>query len=191
MNKAIIEKLRNFIPTVPIDLWPIPPSCIQDLLNIAERSLSAQDEVLTKIPRFNIDVDVGGDDIQEVPYPTGDFCRFEDVQALLAAAAPSPAVAVEPVAYLRFRAAQQWSGVGGHDIEHAEWFETCHAHEIGDDKQPAFPVYATPSPSLAVRDIPREPTSEMMEAANRQREVGGDTKDCWRAMWDAAMREQT
>ena len=59
----------------------------------------------------------------------------------------------EPIAHLRFRAAQQWSGIGGHDIEHAEWFETCHAHEVGDDKQPAFPVYAaTPSPSLAVRD---------------------------------------
>lgn len=53
-------------------------------------------------------------------------------------------VAQEPVAYLRFRAAQQWSGVGGHDIEHSEWLETCQQHEVGDDKLPAFPVFAAP-----------------------------------------------
>lgn len=53
----------------------------------------------------------------------------------------------EPVAYLRFRAAQQWSGVGGHGIEHSEWLETCHVHEIGDDKLPAFPVYTAPPPA--------------------------------------------
>lgn len=47
-----------------------------------------------------------------------------------------------PIAYLRFRAAQQWSGNGNHDVEHNEWLETCHAHEVGDDKLPAFPVYA-------------------------------------------------
>lgn len=70
---AVAEETLARVPA-----WPV------------ERSLSAQDEVLTKIPRFNIDVDAGGDDIQEVPYPTGDFCRFEDVQALLAAAAPAP-----------------------------------------------------------------------------------------------------
>ena len=52
MNKETIEKLRNFIPTVPIDLWPIPPSCIQDLLNIAEHSLSAQDEVPAQEPIY-------------------------------------------------------------------------------------------------------------------------------------------
>lgn len=50
----------------------------------------------------------------------------------------------EPVAYLQFRAAQQWSGIGGYDIEHAEWLETCQQHEIGDDKLPAFPVWTYP-----------------------------------------------
>lgn len=47
MNKESLEKLKNFIPTVSIDLWPIPPSCILDLIKIAEHSLSSQDEVLT------------------------------------------------------------------------------------------------------------------------------------------------
>ncbi len=49
---------------------------------------------------------------------------------------------------------------------------------------------ATPSPSLAVRDVPREPTAFMVASALRQREVGGDMTDIWRSMWDAAMREQ-
>src|SRR6185503_4986378 len=50
----------------------------------------------------------------------------------------------EPVAYLRFRAAQQWSGSGNHDVEYNEWLETCQQHEIGDDKLPAFPVWTYP-----------------------------------------------
>ncbi len=49
----------------------------------------------------------------------------------------------KPVVYLRFRAAQIWGGRG--DIDHNEWFETCHAHEVGDDKEPAFPVYTRPA----------------------------------------------
>lgn len=66
-------------------------------------------------------------------------------RAALAMAPKQEAPAQEPVAYLRFRAAQQWSGMGGHDIEHCEWLETCQAHEVGDDKLPAFPVYAAPA----------------------------------------------
>lgn len=49
---------------------------------------------------------------------------------------------MKPVAYLRFRAAQNHDGRGG--IDHNEWLETCHAHEVGDDKLPAFPVWTYP-----------------------------------------------
>lgn len=63
----------------------------------------------------------------------------------------------EPVAYLRFRAAQQWSGSGNSDIEYNEWLETCHAHEIGDDKLPAFPVYADP---VAAQQAEPAPTGD-------------------------------
>lgn len=74
----------------------------------------------------------------------------------------------EPVAYLRFRAAQM--RVGACDIDHNEWLETCHAHEIGDDKLPAFPVYATPfiAPTAVVAVpegfalVPKQPTPEMV-----------------------------
>lgn len=86
------------------------------------------------------------------------------------------AQAAAPMAYLRFRAARQWSGVGGSDIEYAEWYETCQAHEIGDDKKPAFPVYAVPQPSPApvamtdeqiekiVRDVTGDYESEYLES---------------------------
>lgn len=66
-------------------------------------------------------------------------------QTVLAMAPKQEAPEQEPVAYLRFRAAQQWSGMGGHDIEHCECLETCQAHEVGDDKLPAFPGYAAPA----------------------------------------------
>lgn len=88
----------------------------------------------------------------------------EDKAFFASLRAPSaPAVEQQPVAYLRFRAAQQWSGVGGHDIDHNEWLETCHSHEIGDDKMPAFPVYTAPQAAdtdkvreaiLALRIVP-------------------------------------
>lgn len=51
---------------------------------------------------------------------------------------------VEPVAHLKFWARQSWSGNGNHDVEHAEGLEVCKAGDIGDDGEPAFPVYATP-----------------------------------------------
>lgn len=75
-------------------------------------------------------------------------------QAALAwQAAKATGTAGEPVAYLRFRAAQQWSGIGGHDIEYNEWLETCHAHEVGDDGKPAFPVFDGPALLHADSDI--------------------------------------
>lgn len=47
-----------------------------------------------------------------------------------------------PAAYLRFRTAQNWDGRG--DIEYDEWLEVCDKGDIGDDKLPAFAVYAEP-----------------------------------------------
>lgn len=70
--------MNQLEPRVTPEMW-------KELGRIEAERTTAQDEVLTKIPRFNIDVDAGGDDIQEVPYPAGDFCRFEDVQAAIAA----------------------------------------------------------------------------------------------------------
>jgi hypothetical protein len=49
-----------------------------DALNAAAQQVPN----LSKLERLNIDAD--GDDIQEIPYPDGDFVRFADVQALLA-----------------------------------------------------------------------------------------------------------
>lgn len=48
----------------------------------------------------------------------------------------------EPFAYVRFRSAQRLTTEGGADAY--EWYEFCKAHEIGDDKLPAFPVYDQP-----------------------------------------------
>jgi len=89
----------------------------------------------------------------------------------------------KPVTYLRFRAAQQWSGIGGHDIEHAEWFETCNAHEIGDDKEPAFPVYASP---IAAPEPATQPMSdtEILKRAREIQERDGDL--IWELQKDAA-----
>lgn len=67
-------------------------------------------------------------------------------RAVLAAATPAASEdAAKAVAYLRFRAAQSWGGSGNHDIECNEWYEVCNAYDIGDDKLPAFPVYAAPA----------------------------------------------
>lgn len=90
------------------------------------------------------------------PRDDGEYVKLSDVEKMLAQRAGSGEA--KPVAYLKFRAAQQWSGVGGHVIEHNEWLETCHAHEIGDDKQPAFPVYTAP---------PSQPDSESDAARYR------------------------
>ena len=99
----------------------------------------------------------------------------DQVRAVLSAAAElvEQHEAQEPVAYLRFRAAQQWSGIGGHDIEHAEWFETCHAHEIGDDKLPAFPVYA--QPTLAATQA--GDASQVAQLEQQREELGQEIRD--------------
>jgi len=47
----------------------------------------------------------------------------------------------EPVAHLKFWAAQSWSGNGNHDIDCGEGLEVCEAGEIGADGKPAFPVF--------------------------------------------------
>lgn len=47
----------------------------------------------------------------------------------------------EPVAHLKYWAAQRWSGCGDHEIEHGEGLEVCEPGEIGADGQPAFPVF--------------------------------------------------
>lgn len=54
--------------------------------------------------------------------------------------------AQEPVAHLKFWAAQSWSGNGNHDIDCGEGLEVCEAGEIGADKLPAFPVYRAQVP---------------------------------------------
>lgn len=94
--------------------------------------------------------------------------------------APSPAVAVEdetPAAYIA-----QLS-----KTSHKSLTWSNHGGFIGTEY---IPLYTRPSPSLAVRDVPREPTAFMVASALRQREVGGDMTDIWRSMWDAAIREQ-
>lgn len=47
----------------------------------------------------------------------------------------------EPVAHLKFWAAQSWSGNGNHDIDCGEGLEVCEPGEIGADGLPAFPVF--------------------------------------------------
>lgn len=108
-----------------------------------------------------------------------EYIRIECNRAILAAA-PSPAVAVEdetPAAYIA-----QLS-----KTSHKSLTWSNHGGFIGTEY---IPLYTRPSPSLAVRDVPREPTAFMVASALRQREVGGDMTDIWRSMWDAAIREQ-
>ena len=66
-------------------------------------------------------------------------------QTALAMAPKQEAPAQEPIAHLKFWAAQSWGGSGNHDIEYAEGLCVCEKGEIGDDKLPAFPVYAAPA----------------------------------------------
>jgi len=57
----------------------------------------------------------------------------------------------EPVAHLKFLAAQSWSGNGNHDVESGEGLEVCKPGEIGADGLPAFPVFLHAIPgSLAM-----------------------------------------
>jgi len=51
----------------------------------------------------------------------------------------------EPVAHLKFWAYQRNLGDG--NVDHDTGFEVCQAGEIGDDKSPAFPVFAAPVPA--------------------------------------------
>lgn len=74
------------------------------------------------------------------------FKNIDVLRAVLAQAAPV-AVPAKPVAWMKFRAAQSWDGRG--DIDHNEWLEVCQPGEIGDDKLPAFPVYAAPAAPVA------------------------------------------
>lgn len=69
-----------------------------------------------------------------------------------ASRAAAPVQAQEPVAHLKFWAAQSWSGNGNHDIDCGEGLEVCEAGEIGADKLPAFPVYRAPVQPVAVPD---------------------------------------
>lgn len=66
--------------------------------------------------------------------------------------AAAPVQAQEPVAHLKFWAAQSWSGNGNHDIDCGEGLEVCEAGDIGADKFPAFPVYRAPVQPVAVPD---------------------------------------
>ncbi len=66
-------------------------------------------------------------------------------QRALAMAPKQEAPAQEPVAHLKFWAAQSWSGNGNHDVDCGEGLEVCEAGEIGADKLPAFPVYRAPA----------------------------------------------
>lgn len=59
----------------------------------------------------------------------------------------------EPVAHLKFWAAQQWSGNGNHDVEVAEGLCVCEPGEIGDDKLPAFPVYTAPPAPVSAEPV--------------------------------------
>lgn len=70
--------------------------------------------------------------------------------------ASAPVQAQEPVAHLKFWAAQSWSGNGNHDVDCGEGLEVCEAGEVGADKLPAFPVYRAPVQPVAVPDGWRE-----------------------------------
>lgn len=101
-------------------------------------------------------------------------------QRALAMAPKQEAPAQEPVAYLRFRAAQQWSGMGGHDIEHCEWLETCQAHEVGDDKLPAFPVYS--APAAANGTLTDDQINTIWESLPGLKIVAGRPIDHWNSL---------
>lgn len=63
----------------------------------------------------------------------------------------APVSAPAPVTYLRWRACQVNEGHG--NIDHHEWFEECKPGELGDDGNPAFPVYGAPVKSGAAEPI--------------------------------------
>ncbi len=86
---------------------------------------------------------------------------------------------VEPIGYMRFRAAQSYDGRG--DIDHNEWFEQCAPDELGDDKLPAFPVYATPPATTGASTAPVKTFIELrnriaeLEKQIREQSVGAST----------------
>lgn len=81
----------------------------------------------------------------------------EDRQKVIAAIAlldADLARVVEPVAHLRFWAAQRVMQDGTVDAD--EGLEVCRVQDIGDDKQPAFPVYTTQQEAAAPEWMPIE-----------------------------------
>jgi hypothetical protein len=127
----------------------------------------------------------------------GDYVLKRDVQALLAAS-PAHQAAGEPIAYLRFWAAQSWTGNGNHDVEHGEGLEVCKQGDVGTDGSPAFPVFAAPvaAHQAVVPEgfvlAPVESTVEMDSAGHDALLAAGnnamqqDAEGCYRAMLAAA-----
>lgn len=104
----------------------------------------------------------------------------------------APVKAQEPVAHLKFWAAQSWSGNGNHDIDCGEGLEVCEAGEIGADMLPAFPVYRAPVQPVAVPDgwklVPIEPTEAMVLVPGALRtdgKVARIHRDVWKRMLEA------
>jgi hypothetical protein len=86
-------------------------------------------------------------------WPVQQHCQWAAIPPDVAT--PSPANGAvgempEPVAYLKFWAAQSWGGSGNQDIDYGEGLATCEKEEVGDDKLPAFAVYTADQLRAAV-----------------------------------------
>lgn len=68
----------------------------------------------------------------------------------------------EPVAHLKFWAAQSWSGNGNHDIDCGEGLEVCEPGEIGADGLPAFPVFMHAIPGALAMAPKQEPEPSLL-----------------------------
>lgn len=79
----------------------------------------------------------------------------------------------EPVAHLKFWAAQSWSGNGNHDIDCGEGFEVCEPGEIGADGKPAFPVFMHAIPG-ALAMAPKQEARKPTDISKRLREYAGN-----------------
>jgi anti-sigma28 factor (negative regulator of flagellin synthesis) len=74
----------------------------------------------------------------------------------------------EPVAYLKFWAAQSWGGSGNQDIDYGEGLATCEKEEVGDDKLPAFAVYSADQLRAAVlAERASGPNAALVEALKK------------------------
>lgn len=97
-----------------------------------------------------------------------------------APSAAQPEAPAEPLGYVKFRASRTRSPDGNFVGDGHEGFEFCRPDEIGDDKKPAFPVYAThPAAVVVPAELSDEEITQAVVAALRPLTAGNGSPGMW------------